>query len=98
MAVYILKYHHPLGKPSKPYASARYYVGYADDERVQERIDEHRRGVSGAVITRHFFDQGIDFDVVTILPGLDRSDERRIKDSGNYARFENRTRPYRRIK
>lgn len=97
MAVYVLKFARPIGNPDKPFASARYYVGYSADENLPDLIRAHWEGTSGVNIVSHFRAQGIPFTVVNVLWGLDRTDERRIKRSGNYKRLDpaNRSTPYR---
>jgi predicted GIY-YIG superfamily endonuclease len=56
---------------------ARFYVGYCEADRLQERIEEHNKGY-GAKITRAAKAAGIHLHLVTTFPG-DRKLERLIK-------------------
>lgn len=75
--IYLLHYEDVIGDPQNPRGQAQHYMGYADDGRLEERIEEHRRG-QGAAITRAFAERGIAFVVAACWPG-DRSKERRLK-------------------
>ncbi len=86
MAVYMLRYARPAGNPDKPRASARHYIGYARDSRLQTRIGEHRRGTCGAKLPMWFVAQGIEFHVVRIWRGKGRDFERKLKNAGHYER------------
>lgn len=66
--IYILKFEHKLGNPENRRAQAQYYVGSCDDNRLIERLAEHRRG-EGACITRACVERGIRLELVAILPG-----------------------------
>lgn len=95
MAVYFLKFESPAGDPSRPRMSARYYVGWVQDEFLPRRIKMHRTGIWDGeggggcpALTSWFRDQGISFDVVRILWGLSRDDERRIKRGGHFDRYD----------
>ena len=95
MAVYFLRFERPAGDPLRPRMSARYYVGYCPDEDVPRRIKMHRTGIwdgqgSGhhACLPTWFRKQGIAFRTVRVLWGAGREDERRIKRSGNYHRWD----------
>jgi predicted GIY-YIG superfamily endonuclease len=72
----------PLGKGQR--GQAQYYLGYCDDERLHERIEEHRKG-HGAAITRALKKQKISFHVAETFPGT-RDDERRFKNWKNHKR------------
>jgi predicted GIY-YIG superfamily endonuclease len=74
--LYMLKFDKELGQGQR--GRAQYYLGYCDDERLHERIAEHRKG-NGAAITRALKKQGINFHLAATYPG-DRSDERRFKN------------------
>jgi predicted GIY-YIG superfamily endonuclease len=75
--IYILRFERTLGNLNSPYGQAHYYVGYCEDDRLPERLAEHRCG-AGAAITRAAARQGISFDLVATMPG-DRARERQIK-------------------
>ena len=68
--VYLLHFDEPVGH-------ALHYCGWAED--MKRRIDEHRRGVSGAVLPRAAFIQGIGFTVSRVWVGATRGDEMRLK-------------------
>lgn len=76
--VYILQFDAPLGT-ARHYAN--YYIGYCEDDRLLDRLAEHRAG-RAAAITRAAIQRGIDFQVVATLPG-DRSVERALKRRKN---------------
>lgn len=78
MAVYIIKF-------SRPFHPARYYVGYCADQRVNERLEEHRAG-RGAKICAAAVKVGITLSVVAVLPGY-RDEELRIKHRKNTPRY-----------
>lgn len=84
--VYILEFERPLGNTSKRYGSAMYYIGYCDDNRFDERYNEHCKGY-GASITRACVEQGIRFYPVILFPGKDRSFERQLKNQKNTPRI-----------
>lgn len=85
--IYILEFSEPLGNPNNPRGQARYYVGYCEDGRFDERLQEHRHG-AGAAITRAAVRRGIQLSVVAKMDG-DRKEERRIKRWKNTRRYVN---------
>ena len=68
--VYLLHFDRPL-------AHARHYVGWSAD--LPKRIEQHRRGLSGARLMAAVKDAGIGFRVARVWDG-DRAFERRIKN------------------
>jgi len=72
--VYILEFNTPLGTLRH---QARYYIGYCDEGRLEDRLAEHRAGC-GAAITRAANQRGIAYQVIHTLPG-GRDLERRLK-------------------
>lgn len=80
--IYILEFSAPLGNARH---MANYYIGYCEDDRLQDRLKEHRDG-RAAAITRACVERGIELVVVATLPG-DRSDERRLKRRKNTPRI-----------
>lgn len=64
---------------------ARYYVGWCEDGRLDERLTEHKKG-RGAKITRAAVEKGIQLALVATLPG-DRTRERAIKRQKNTPRL-----------
>lgn len=79
--IYILQFNQPLGNPANPKGMARFYVGWCEKRRFDERMQEHLTG-NGAKITQWAVSQGIGWTVVLTMPG-DRGVERWIKDYGN---------------
>lgn len=79
MAVYLLHF-------DRPYKHAKHYVGYADDERLHQRIDEHYDARPGD--SRHHRlmqvvrQAGISFVLARVWPGADRRKERALKTCG----------------
>ena len=97
MAVYLLRYHDYAGDPSRPYASARYYLGWCLDSRLVRRIEEHWNGTwieqtiptrKPPALSKWFFDHGIKFTLVRVWWGADRTYERKLKRAGHYCRHD----------
>lgn len=84
--VYFLRFKTPLGNPETHTAS--YYIGWASEWRLTERIAEHRAG-RGASITRAAVELGIEIELLMTVPG-DRHMERRFKDRHNAAEIIDR--------
>lgn len=84
--VYILKFNKPLGNDRH---QAAWYVGWCNEGCLEARLAYHRAG-RGAAITRALMERGGDFEVVVIIPGATKADERRIKNQKNTARFVRR--------
>jgi predicted GIY-YIG superfamily endonuclease len=80
--LYILEFDKELGKGQR--GRAKFYLGYCDDDRLFERIEEHRKG-QGAAITRACKKQKIGFHLAGTFPG-DRKDERKFKNWKNNRR------------
>lgn len=79
MAVYLLHF-------DRPYKHAKHYAGYADDDRLHERIDEHYNATPGDG-KRHRLMQvvraaGISFSLARVWPGRNRQHERTLKQRG----------------
>ena len=68
-----------------PFKHARYSVGYCDDDRLADRLTEHRSG-HGATLVRRALEAGHSVQPVITLPG-DRRDERRLKNQHNTPRI-----------
>lgn len=81
--IYLLHFDRALGDPERPRAGARHYLGWANGEGVESRVERHRGG-TGAKIVRALVEQGGDFEVVWTRPGT-RNDERRLKRTGHFA-------------
>lgn len=83
--IYIIKFSKPLGNPENPRGQAKYYLGYCEDHRLNERLDEHKVGL-GSSITRWAVNHGISLNLVAVLDG-DRTEERRLKNQKNTPRI-----------
>lgn len=84
--VYILELARPLGNERH---TARFYVGWCKEDRLEARLAHHRAG-TGAAFTRAAVERGIDFKVVLTIPGADKREERRIKNQKSTSRFVER--------
>ena len=82
--VYLLRFHQPVGSGKK---FVRYYLGYSRENRLEQRLAEHRSG-AGAKLVAAAIARGIDFDVVRIWPKATRADERRLKRQHTHKRFD----------
>lgn len=71
MAVYLLHFDHPFGH-------AKHYLGYAEDDRIDARIEHHRNGTGGNLCA-HAVKAGCKLLLVRVWPGATRDDERRLK-------------------
>ncbi len=76
-AVYLLHF-------ARPHKHARHYLGWSRD--VVARIAAHRQG-QGARLMEVIIDSGNDFTVARTLPGVARSEERRLKRQHNAPRL-----------
>lgn len=83
--IYILEFSRPLGNARH---SARYYLGYCEDDRLSDRLAEHQAG-RGAAMTRFAVQNGISFNAVATFPG-DRKTERMLKRRKNTPRIVER--------
>lgn len=79
MAVYLLHFDRPL-------AHARHYVGYADDDKLHQRIDKHYDGTSKSKLMEALKRAGIGFTLARVWPNADRHFERRQKQHGHAAK------------
>jgi predicted GIY-YIG superfamily endonuclease len=84
--IYIVELSRPIGNPKSKHGTALYYLGYCDDDRLFERLNEHQAG-RGAAMLRAAKKQGITFGVVMTIPGATREDERRLKRQKNTPRI-----------
>lgn len=80
--VYIIEFGIPLGSARH---QARYYIGWCEAGRLEQRFREHLMG-HGAAITRACAAQGIPMRVIYSTPGT-RADERRLKNRKNTPRL-----------
>lgn len=77
--VYLIHFH-------SRYRHAGHYVGWTEEDNLDARIEEHRRG-NGARLMAVVREAGIDWEVARVWPGYTRKDERRIKNSGHIPRY-----------
>jgi len=79
MAVYLLHF-------DRPYKHARHYLGYADDDKLHQRIDAHYAATPGDGQHHRLLQviraAGISFTLARVWPGLTRADERKKKGHG----------------
>lgn len=80
--VYFLEFSQPLGTAKH---QARYYIGYCADDKLDQRLNDHKTG-QGAAITRALLTKGLTFECVATLPG-DRTFERKLKNRKNTRRI-----------
>jgi predicted GIY-YIG superfamily endonuclease len=76
--IYVLQFRRKIGNKNNSRGQASYYLGWCEDGRLKQRLEEHRTG-RGAALTRWAANHGIDFDLVLVIPGS-RNDERRLKN------------------
>lgn len=76
MAVYLLHFDQPL-------SHARHYIGYADDDKLHQRIDKHYNGVSKSKRMTALHAAGISFTLARVWRNADRHFERRLKQRGH---------------
>lgn len=81
--VYLLRFSTPLGNDRH---EAQYYMGYCEDGRLDERLQEHRC-MRGAKITAAAVAKGAELTVVRTWPNATREDERRMKRWKRHSRF-----------
>lgn len=84
--IYFLKASEPIGNPDHPNGTAQFYCGYCDKGKLGSRLRTHAKG-RGAKLTRAWIEQGLTFTVVLLIPTGTRSQERKIKNQKNHARF-----------
>jgi hypothetical protein len=63
----------------------QHYVGYADDEKFEQRQERHKKG-GGSRLLRAVNFAGIDYQVVRTWAG-GRNEERRLKDQHHHERY-----------
>lgn len=67
---------------SEPYRHAQHYIGYCEEDHLQERLDRHLRG-NGARLVRVIAQAGISVEIARTWPGADRAFERQLKNRKN---------------
>ena len=76
MAVYLLHF-------DRPYKHAKHYLGFAEDARLHQRIDEHYNASPGDGKYHRLVSvakqAGISFTLARIWPRADRKRERQLK-------------------
>lgn len=82
-AVYVLHYEAPIGNPRRSGRNAaQHYTGFALEQRLGDRIDEHATGQCGVRICLAFWRAGIKFQVARIEHGVTRARENSLKLHG----------------
>lgn len=71
MAVYLLHF-------DPPYRHAAHYLGWTSDDRVEQRLEEHRTG-RGARLCAVAVQAGARLILARVWPGQNRSFERKLK-------------------
>lgn len=89
MTVYMLKFSSPIGNPDKRYGTAQFYLGYCADNRLDERLAEHRAG-RGAFITAAAIERGLTLHLVMVIPKGTRKLERQLKNWKSHRKVLNR--------
>ena len=80
--LYLLRNTPPMVRKS---ANTEFYLGYCEDGRLQERLEEHRSG-RGAKLTAAAVATGRALEVVWTGEGT-RKDERRLKNRRHHKRL-----------
>ncbi|MGO9372699.1 MAG: endonuclease [Syntrophobacteraceae bacterium] len=70
----------------KPYKHARHYLGYADSDTPDARIERHRKG-NGATLMRVITQAGIEWEVARIWLEQTRDFERKLKNGRHVPRL-----------
>jgi hypothetical protein len=83
--VYLIHFDRPLGDVTNPHGTAQHYIGFANGDGLEARLEAHRSG-NGARIMAAVEREGIGWQVVKTWPG-DRDLERRLKCQKHAARF-----------
>lgn len=84
--LYLIALERPLGNERH---QARFYLGYCGEDRVLQRLEEHRAG-KGAKMLRAANQRGIGYQIVMTWPGSTRKLERKLKNHKNHKRLVNR--------
>jgi predicted GIY-YIG superfamily endonuclease len=84
--VYLIQRARPLGTIRH---QAQYYLGYCAEDRILERLAEHRAG-RGSAMLRAANERGIHYDVIRTWPGGTRKLERKFKNRKNHRQLINR--------
>lgn len=83
--LYILHFSQPIGDLSNPKGQARHYTGACADDRLHDRLLEHRNGL-GAKLTRAAIERGIRLEIGAAMPGA-YDEERALKLMHNGPRY-----------
>lgn len=90
MTVYIIELEEPLGNPDNPHGQAKHYIGYCEEGRETQRLEEHRAG-RGSRMLAAAAARGIKFDIIYSQPGT-RELERKWKNYKNTRKLLKRLR------
>lgn len=64
----------------RPLAHARHYLGWVHPGNLEQRLEEHRNGTSGAKLMAGLHRAGIGFTLIRTWQDVDRHEERRLKN------------------
>ena len=79
MTVYLLHFDEPFGH-------ATHYLGFAEPDRLADRLEHHRRG-TGSNLCKHVARAGIGWQLSRLWEDGSRTEERRLKNRGGKARL-----------
>lgn len=83
--VYLLHFDRPLGGDKH---QAIHYVGFSKNKRTLGlRIEHHRKGHAGCSITNALKEHGIGFTLAKIFEGVERTFERKLKNTKKVAPY-----------
>jgi hypothetical protein len=83
--IYLLHSNKPLGGTGQH--SARHYLGYANEPTWRKRVKEHLTFKSNVAIVQAYGRIGATLVLTAVLPGGTRTDERKLKIMGRFARL-----------
>ena len=69
---------------SRPYRHAQHYIGMCRDGRVEQRLEEHRKG-QGARICKQAVEEGIELVLARVWNNVPRYYEQKLKNRGGAA-------------
>lgn len=75
--LYLLHATKPVGNPTTH--KAQHYIGFAEEDKIWQRLKQHAQDRSHVAIIRAFHRVGAELQLVRVWPGATRDDERRVK-------------------
>jgi predicted GIY-YIG superfamily endonuclease len=64
-------------------SNAQHYLGFTNDERLEQRLTEHVSG-RGAKLVKRVLEQGVAIYLARVFPQLNANDERRLKTASHF--------------